>query len=154
SPGRRAAWLAVISFLVYSVNMREISSQDTYPTRILPLTLLRTGRLDLDDLFRGYPPAEPLPYWVQPVDGHVHSSYPSVPALLAVPVYVLPVVAGVGESWPVVNLLAKTSASVITSLSVAIVYLTLRAVVTDLQAVSLTLVYAFATSTWSVSSQG
>jgi hypothetical protein len=134
--------------------MREISSQDTYPTRILPVTLLRTGRLDLDDVFRGHPKDQPLPYWAQEVGGHYRSSYPVIAALLAVPVYALPVLAGGGDSWPLVNLLAKTSASIIASLSVAFVYLALRTIGPDPAAAGLALVYAFATSTWSVASQG
>jgi hypothetical protein len=154
SASRRAGGLALLSFLVFSVNMREISSQDTYPTRILPVILLRAGRLDLDDVFRGRPAGQPLPYWVQEIGGHYRPSYPIVPALLAVPVYALPVLAGGGDSWALINLLAKTSASAIAALSVAFVYLALRAIGPDPGAAALALVYAFATSTWSVASQG
>ena len=124
TPGARTAVaLALGSFVLYNANVREISSQDTVPNRVLPYEVIEYGRLDLDRLFRDWPAAAPLPFWIQHVGSHYRSSYPVVPALLAVPVYAGPVLLGAGDSWPVLNALSKLAASLFAALSVAFVYL-------------------------------
>jgi hypothetical protein len=150
--------LALASFLVYNANIREISSQDTIPARVLPVELIRYQSLTLDRLFRDWPATDPLPYWVQRVDGHYRSSYPVAPAVLAAPIYLVPMLSGVGDSWVVINFLSKLAASIIAALSVAFVYLAARAAAPPPAGLggplAAGLTYAFATSTWSVSSQG
>jgi hypothetical protein len=158
--GARAALaLAVASFVLYNANVREISSQDTVPARVLPHEVLRSGRLDLDRLFRDWPATAPLPYWVQRPGAHYRSSYPVAPALLAVPVYAGPVLLGAGNSWVVLNALSKLAASLIAALSVMFVYLAARDLARELRtgeasAVATAVAYAAATPTWAVSSQG
>ena len=102
-PARVAAALALASFVLYNANVREISSQDTVPNRVLPYELIRHGRLDLDRLFRDWPATAPLPFWIQHVGAHYRSSYPLAPALLAIPVYAPPVLLGAGDSWVVLT---------------------------------------------------
>ena len=158
--GARAALaLAVGSFILYNANIREISSADTIPARVLPHELIQYGRLDLDRLFRDWPATAPLPYWVQRVGAHHRSSYPVAPALLALPVYAGPALLGAGNSWVVLNALSKLAASLMAALSVALVYLTARDLARRLgtgeaSAIWTAVVYAVATPTWAVSSQG
>ena len=51
----RAIWsstairLALVAFVVYNVNLRPISSADTFPTRYLPISILTEHNLDLDE---------------------------------------------------------------------------------------------------------
>jgi hypothetical protein len=151
---RTALLLGLLSFLVYNANLREVSSQDTIPARILPVAVVREGTLALDMFFRDQPPGAPLPYWVQRAGGRYVSSYPLLPGLLAVPVYALPVRVLGGDSWALVNVLAKLTASLIAALSVALVYLAAARLGGDRAAVAVALVYALGTSTWSVASQG
>ena len=69
--GARAALaLALGSLVLYNANVRETSSQDTVPARVLPHELIRFGRLDLDRLFREWPAGSPLPFFAQRVGGH------------------------------------------------------------------------------------
>ncbi|MGH7264705.1 MAG: hypothetical protein ACREMB_07595 [Candidatus Rokuibacteriota bacterium] len=147
--------LALASLLVYNANLREISSADTISTRLLPVAVIRDHGVTLDRYFRDI---EPTPYWVQRVGGHYVSSYPILPALLAVPVYLVPVVLFGDESWSLLNLLAKVSASLFAALSVTLVYLAARRVAPERHGpgapVAVALIYAFGTSTWSVASQG
>jgi hypothetical protein len=158
--GARAALaLAVGSFVLYNANVREVSSADTIPARVLPHEVIQHGRLDLDRLFRGWPAAAPLPYWVQRVGSHHRSSYPIAPALLALPVYAGPALLGAGNSWVVLNALSKLAASLIAALSVVFVYLTARDLgrrigTGEASALATAVVYAVATPTWAVSSQG
>ena len=42
-PARVAAALALASFVLYNANIREISSQDTIPNRVLPYELIQHG---------------------------------------------------------------------------------------------------------------
>ncbi len=145
--------LFLLSFLVYNLNMREISADDTVPTRLLALALIQEHRLNLDSFFRDYPAGRALPPWLQYVGGHYLSTAPVFPALLAAPIYFIPV----RFLWvdpPLINLLSKLSGSLFTALSVLFVYLALRRLVRESASVMITLVYAFGTSTWSVSSQG
>ena len=156
---RTALALVVGSFVLYNANVREISSADTIPARVLPHELIQSGRLDLDSLFRDWPAGAPLPYWVQRVGPHYRSSYPVAPALVALPVYAGPVLLGAGNSWVVLNALSKLAASLMAALSVALVYLTARDLgrqigTGEAGAVATAVVYAVATPTWAVSSQG
>ena len=160
TPGARTAVaLALGSFVLYNANVREISSQDTVPNRVLPYEVLEYGRLDLDRLFRGWPADAPLPFWIQRVGTHYRSNYPVVPALLAVPVYAGPVLLGAGDSWPVLNALSKLAASLFAALSVAFVYLAARELARrqgsgEAAALATAAVYALATPTWAIASQG
>jgi hypothetical protein len=154
SPLRTALALAAVCLAVYNVNLRQVSSQDTIPARILPVAIVLDRTLTLDRFFRDHRDGQPLPYWVQRAGPHYVSSYPLTPPLLAVPVYAGPIALFGGDSWALLNLLAKLSASLIASLSVALVYLALTRLTARPAALALAAVYAFATSTWSVSSQG
>jgi hypothetical protein len=160
STGARAALaFALGSLVLYNANVRETSSQDTVPARVLPNEVIRSGRLDLDRLFRAWPAGAPLPFYAQRIGGHYRSSYPVAPALLAVPVYAGPVLLGAGDSWVALNALSKLAASLFAALSVAFVYLAARELARRLHtgeasALGAALVYAVATPTWAVSSQG
>jgi hypothetical protein len=158
-PARVAAALAVLSFGLYNVNVREISSQDTVPNRVLPYEVLAHGRLDLDRWFHEWPATVPLPFWIQRVGQHYRSSYPLAPALLAVPVYAGPVLLGAGNGWAVLNALSKLTSSLLAALSVPFVYLAARELcrresVGEGAALATAAVYAVATPTWAVASQG
>jgi len=150
---RAGLLLCLVCVLVYSLNMREIGSLDTVPTRLLPVALFLEHRLTLDSFFRDHPPERPLPYWVQYVGGHYRSSYPVLPALLAVPVYVVAWSLFGDASWARISALAKLSAALIAAVSVLFVYLGIRQFDRETSALGIALVYAFGTSTWSVSSQ-
>jgi hypothetical protein len=152
-PARRALLLFVASTLVYHANFREIGGTDTYPTRLLPYVVLRYQRLDLDPLIGTTAPTGPLPYYVQYVGGHYYSSYPILPGLLSLPVYAIPVTVFGFDSIPLTKPLAKVSAALLAALSVVFVYLTVRHLQGEPAGTVIGGVYAFGTSTWSVSSQ-
>jgi hypothetical protein len=151
---RTAFLLGFLSFLVYNANFREVSGQDTIPARVLPVAIVQQRTLALDMFFRDWSPDAPLPYWVQRVNGRYLSSYPLLPALLAVPVYAAPVILLGGDSWALINMLAKLTASLIAALSVSLVYLAATRLGPNAVAVAVALIYALGTSIWSVASQG
>jgi len=170
-----ATLLALVAFVIYNANLREITSYDTYPTRFIPISILEHQTLELDafPFMTRYPAVsngnggvdtDATPYYIVYARGHVLSRFPVMAGILAVPVYAAPVLLGLtdgpGASLGysrieiVATFLSKIAASLAAALSVAIVYLTLRHLTSRSGALWISLIYAFATSTWSLSSQG
>ena len=102
---------------------------------------------------RNYPLWRGVPYFLRYHNGHYLSAYPPGPALLALPIYVIPVMAGMSPTSPWVPTLEKLAATLITALSVLFLFWTLKEVVTERRALMITSVYAFDTSSFSISSQ-
>jgi len=167
----RAAALALLAFVVYNANLRSVTSFDTNPTRYLPISIIKEFDLDLDEFsfLHKYPEwwrgnKQVSPYYLQYVRGHYMSSYPVMPAILSVPVYAIPVLLGLTDgpvsamgftrTEVVGTFLSKISAAAAVAFSVGILYLTLLRLTDKTAAFSIALLYAFATSSWSVSSQG
>lgn len=92
------------------------------------------------------------------------SAYPVMPAILSIPVYVLPVLLGLTEGSVsamgftqteiVGTFLSKIVASVSVATSVGILYLALLHLTSRRASLWIALIYGFATSSWAVSSQG
>lgn len=168
----RLFWLFAAAFIVYNANLREVSSYDTMATRFLPISLLTSGDLNLDEFAFFFQPGVPTnpftppdgpmadrtPYWVQYARGQYVSTFPIAPALLSVPVYAPAAAAGLferPEHWQVLGTaLSKVSASLAAAGSVVVMYLGLLKLSAPRGALWAALAYAFGTSTWAVSSQG
>lgn len=146
--------------MVYNANFRLLAQGDTYPARFLPFALWNHATLYLDPVREVTVQRNPRPYWILPTaNGHSASLYPIVAPLLAAPVY-LPAalwVRGRGETYERLSwagtLFEKVAASVIAAAAVGWMFLLLRRRLGRREAVLLTLVFAFATGTWSTSSQ-
>lgn len=157
---RICIFFILVSFIVYNANMRLVGTGDSYPARVAPFALITEGTLNLDHFKTQTFQVDPMPYWLQPTrDGHVGSLFPVVTPILVTPLY-LPVVAylkmtGWTEErlkWWVI-LMEKFSASLVTAAAVGFMYLALRRRSTEQTAILLTFAFAFATGTWSTSSQ-
>jgi hypothetical protein len=99
-------------------------------------------------------------YWlVWGKDGHAISIYPVVTPVLLMPVYVPAVIYLAWHGWEtwrldwIARIMEKLSASLVAATSVAILYLALRRRTAARPALLLSLVYAFGTTTWMISSQ-
>src|SRR5262245_9906837 len=145
--------------LLYLANGRVLGGGDTLPTRYLPFSILRHHSFALDPFPFLYGEAarqsailDGIPYFLRHRMGRYVSAYPAAPAVLALPVYAGPVLAGVpAETWA--PTLEKLSAAVITALSVVLLFWALIGLVSRAWALGIALIYAFGTSSWSVSSQ-
>ena len=174
--------LALTAFVIYNINLRSVTSLDTYPTRYLPISIIKEFNFDLDEFYflHQYPASwfdkygntleggkvgkNQIPYYLKYGRGHYMSSYPVMPSILSVPVYVLPVLLGLTEGSVtaldrnqteiVGTFLSKMSASLAVAFSVGIVYLTLRHFTTKRASFWIAFTYGFACSSWAVSSQG
>lgn len=148
------------AFLVFNSNCRPIPSGDTIGAALLPVRIALERTLDLDPyapaLVRAYDGDAYFLHWK---GGHAYSAYPITLSLLVSPLYLpvawLPNV----RAWrpELVFLLARTleklMASLIAAASAACLFLLLRPLMSQRRALLLAAVYAFATNTWSTSSQ-
>ena len=163
---RRPAVLSLLLFLVvlaaYLSNGRTIGAGDTLPAAYLPWSILQQRNVTLDEFpalhdegaTRVFPLLDGVPYYLLHRNGHYLSAYTPGPGVLAVPVYILPIMLGIKPdgAWP--SRLEKLSAAIITALSVLFLYWALRGVTSQGWALVIALVYALGTSSLSVSSQG
>jgi hypothetical protein len=151
-------FLSVVS--VYLANGRTHGSGDTLPARYLPFSILREGNADLDEFprlhdeaaRRTFPLLDGVPYFLHYRAGHYLSAYSPGPAVVALPVYAGPVLAGVPVD-PWAHRLEKLAASLMVALSVMCVFWALGEFVGLRWALGIAAIYAFGTSSLSVSSQ-
>lgn len=134
---------------VYYSNGHTFETGDTFPARFLPVSLLTDHDFYLDEWTSTIHLYEDQ-YFVRLVNGHLVSSYPPWGAILALPVYVIPVLKGAGAGM---FDLEKRAAVLIMALSVLILFLALRRVTRPRVAWFVAFVYAFGTNCLSLNSQ-
>ena len=137
---------------------------DTVPASLLPFSILENHNLYLDQFSSYYETNFERAYWVEVVDGHYLSIYPIVTPVLLSPLYILPFLLMKWIHIPVdlfnpgfaliVKIMEKLSASLIASVSVIFVFLSVRELINKRIAIIVALIFAFATNTWTISSQG
>jgi hypothetical protein len=140
-----------VALIVFLANGRTISGGDSVPAKNLPLSILLHGNFYLDRLVT--PGAKRIPYYLRESGGHFVSDYPVGAALMALPFYVPSIVWGVSPSSRVFAELEKISAATIVALSAMLLYMAAARVTANWMAALLTLIYAFGTTSLSVSSQ-
>jgi hypothetical protein len=137
---------------IYSLNGRALTAGgDSIPATYLPLSLLRELDFDLDEFLFLY--EGEMPHYVQHINGHIVSAYPPWAGVMAIPVYLLPVLGGLSAQSPWIHDLEKLSATLITALSVVLLLCTMRRLTNTKIAWLIAIVYAFGTSSFSSSSQ-
>lgn len=156
-----AAVLALLGFLVFNANLRLVGAGDSYPSRFLPFILIRDHTVSLESMSPLVAQGSPEPYWIeQRIPGpRVYSHYPVAVPVLLTPLY-LPACAYLQwKGWTferverVAYVMEKLSASIVASLSMAVVFLLLSRRVPSGWAALLTIAYGFGSNTWMISSQ-
>jgi hypothetical protein len=158
---RLAAALALCAFLIYNLNLRPISAGDCFPARYLPFAVLEEGSLHLDSVLvaarQGYTPS----FWIVPSrDGRMASMYPVVTPLVVTPLYVPAWLYVKARGWTqerlmhVGPLMEKLAASLMASLTGALLFLVLRRRMSRRNALLLAAAFALGTNTWMTGSQG
>lgn len=156
--------LFCLVYLVYMMNGRTISSGDTIPASLLPFSILENHNLYLDQFFYYFETNFERAYWVKEIEGHSLSIYPIVTPVLVTPLYILPFLLMKLAHIPVdmfhpgftliVSIMEKLSASLIASFSTIFVFLSVKELINKKTAIIVSLIFAFATNTWAISSQG
>jgi hypothetical protein len=163
---RDAFFLLLLLFVVYNANLRLIRIDDSLPSRLLPFSLLIDHSFALDNWVKPYLPGARGPYgiyYARIVSGHWLSAYPVATPLVILPLYVLPAwwisrqqldpSSGDLLLQTVVDTMEKLSASLLAATSGVVLYLALRKVASRSTALAISLIYAMASSTWTISSQ-
>jgi len=114
----------------------------------MPYSIIKEGNFNLDE----FPFLQDANYYTRKQNGHWVSKYPPGTPVMALPVYILPVLAGLPVDSPHVPCLAKLSASLLTALSVVFFFLAVRMYLSEGWALFLALIYGAANCSWSVSS--
>lgn len=163
NPRQRTYHLFVLVFTLFMATNPGagpglIGAGDVLPTTFLPVSIIVERDFDLDEFIEHplYPDADwKNAYWVVRVGNHYFSKYPALTALLVTPFYLLPVAFGLAAHSSLLpyHLIGKSAAALLAAASVVLVYLCLRLVASELTALCLTLVYAVAGPTWTISSQ-
>ncbi|MBI4382094.1 MAG: glycosyltransferase family 39 protein [candidate division NC10 bacterium] len=143
--------LFLIAVFIYNLNGRTLGGGDSLPARYLPFSIIKEFNFDFDEFSFLYEPE--VPDFLQKRNGHIISTYPPWAAVLAVPVYLVPVLGGLSPKSPLVPLFEKFAATLITALSVMVFYLALQRMTHERVAWLIALIYAFGTSSFSTSSQ-
>jgi hypothetical protein len=157
-------FLFCLVYFIYNMNGRVMGEGDTVPASLLPFSILENHNLYLDQFSSYFETNFERAYWVAVVDGHYLSIYPIVTPVLLAPFYILPFLLMKLVHIPIdmfnpgfvviVKIMEKLSASMIASVSVIFVFLSVRELITKRTAIIVALVFAFATNTWTISSQG
>lgn len=132
---------------VYFSNMRYIPAGDSTPTRLLPVSIIKEGDFDLDEFN--------LPekaWYIREINGRVLSQYPIFPALMALPIYLVPTLF-TADVLPLVPLLGKISSALFVATASLVLFLLLKQITGLGNSLIITLIFALATNNWSTSSQ-
>ncbi len=143
-------WLVVYKT---GINSLAIQSEDTLPAMFLPITILKEGTFYVDSyydmLVKRYPHPDDksytkglTPFYLRKIvkedptkscigegcalEKHYISAFPVVAGLLSLPVYAVPVLAGLPITWDNLILLSHLSASLILALSGGFFYLLVK----------------------------
>ena len=144
------------------INKLAIQSEDTLPAMFLPVTMIQDHALYLDKyyamLISRYPQPDDkkqllgyTPYYLQKVGGHYVSTFTIITPILALPVYLPALIAGVVPSWDNLILLSHLSSAFIVALSGAFMFKLLSKL--SKYALLLTTVYLFGTVNMAMVSQ-
>ncbi len=170
---RKPEWVLLVGLLVaYNINLRQVSSHDTYASRFVPISILRDGDVILDDFvpeeMKQHAGENVLSDNFIYVRGHFYDSHPPIGPLLAMPVYALPVWIGIPQGPELVaNMFSKLAASIMVALSAVLLYRASRQLLgatlasqpsvdrtlhVDRVALLAATTYGLATSVWSTAS--
>jgi|HubBroStandDraft_1064217.scaffolds.fasta_scaffold48998_3 hypothetical protein len=153
-------FLFVALTVVYHANLRPVDSSDSLPASLIPLAVVLDHTVTLDRFvpwLRAHVEYEPTV--IQQAHGHYFSHYPIGGPLLVSPLYLPLAFIGRFRDWDSGSLVMfariaeKFAATTIAALSAVVLLLLLKRITTATWAWRLTLVYALATETWSISSQ-
>jgi 4-amino-4-deoxy-L-arabinose transferase-like glycosyltransferase len=149
--------LFIVLFLVYNtVTGFGLQSGDVAPASLLPIALITNQNPYLDPA-SGPISSPDFSYAFLFVKGHYVSLFPIGTPVIATPVYFLSYAMGNHFSLSIgyydLAILAKIAASVITALAGVLVYLSAQEIFPKRIAICTTFIFAFATTTWSISSQ-
>lgn len=176
-------FIFIVSFIGYLANLpsdyyrslnrhnhrRLLTSLDAFPNTALPYLLIKYKTFEFGKALGAFyltQDTAKIPYYLININGHYFSKYPIFTGLMAIPIYLIPVllnkIPGFTYYDSIVNILTlgRIAASLYASLSVLIILLIIRNIKKTIYDNNLDkwdyafgLFYAFGTTTYSVSSR-
>ena len=164
--------ISIISFLLFvasflsvyltKLNNLTLQSEDFLAIATVPFSIIKEGNLDLNEYYKTLSDAYPqpddatqTPYYLKQVGEKYYSNYPMFAGFLATPFYIIPSLLNLDISIETIRIMSRLSGSAIMAISVGLFYLvSKRRLKSEKHALLLTAIYAFATNTFSTSSQG
>lgn len=151
----------ILCFVIYNLNFTTIGSADSIPTSLLPFNILSGHGIYFDEYYTLLKDFYGNMYFFERYNGHYVSSFPLISGLLVTPIYIpFYLYLKVHSLDVIVNfynyafLVEKISASIIAALSVALFYKLMYQISKNFRISTLfTLLFGFATQTFSISSQ-
>jgi hypothetical protein len=152
-------FLIICIFFVYDSYTKSVTSYDTVPAAMLPYTILEHHTLAFDNAtsstllsYQGF-----TRYIILNVNGLYYSQFPIVIPIILLPFYtiqyIIITVFGIPVTDEIIIYTAKTAAACMATLSCLIFFITARKLFEERVALVSTVIFAFATATWSISSQ-
>ena len=124
---RRALAIVLALFALYNSNGARVGMVDGYPPPQMAISLLKEGNLDLDEYRASYRDNQAGVGLVETAEHWVTRWAPGT-ALFCVPFFVVPVLLGVDAPSVGADMVTKFAMSLLTALSVGILFLALRRV--------------------------
>ena len=145
-----AAAVAAVALVLLNANGREIGNYDTQAAKYAARELAVRGTLTLDAVVASMPALAERSAFGVALDGHVRSSYPVLPSIIAAgPAWLLAATGALDLDAPMAaTLVAKLTASTLVALAVACAFLIARARTSAGVAVLVALGYGFGTNVW------
>lgn len=144
-------------FLIYNTGTGLRQSGDTTPALLLPYSILDHQTLSFDNYDYLFKNDTSNSYAFTTINGHDYSIFPIVTPILVLPIYVIQHILLFFMSIPVTLTImvytSKAIAALVAALSCVVLYLVLKDLVSERVSLFSTIIFAFATSTWAISSQ-
>jgi tetratricopeptide (TPR) repeat protein len=146
----------LLFFAVYNTVTSLRMSGDTLPAQLIPFSLLKDHTIYLDSFVTSFNNQENAYAFVH-VNGHFVSLFPIVTPILILPLYFISYTFIALFSIPidffVFGPMARTAAACIAALAGMVIYKISREIFSKKIALFVAFIFAFATGTWSISSQ-
>ena len=154
-PRARAVIVAVVAFVVFNANGREIATYDSQPAKYLAVEIAKRGTLSLGHVVGRTPQLAERPGFQPDTRGNYRPAYPLPSALAAAGTAAI--LSGIGivelDGLLVPSLVAKLTASLLTAICVGWAFAAARHYTSAQRATVLALAFALGTNLWAAVSQ-
>jgi len=143
--------LFFISFSVYIYGFKYVASGDTVASEILAISLINEGNFDFDEFFEE---DEELQYSFARFDGRILNRYSVVAGMMNIPVFLVAELLGINieEELLPLNVVSMSLLAALSTLLMFFILLKRKFSIT--LSTLLSLIFAFGTLVWSVTSKG
>ena len=155
----------ILTFLIvfiFNINPLILQSEDIISTATTPFSILNEGNVNLDEYMpimkNAYPNPDDRtakPYYTVYKNGHYYSAFPLLTSLITTPLYIVPVVLKTTVDIDTIRIMSRIGGAFIAALATGVFFLILKNLLKSTKNIlMLTFVFAFASNTYAISSQG